>query len=454
MIFKRIKSEGLAHYSYIIGDGTEAAVIDPRRDIDIYLKAAEEEGVKIKYILETHRNEDYIIGSKKLAEKTYALIKHSDDQLDYQYGESVVEGDKFKLGRLELEAVHTPGHTKGSHSYILYDFDGSPWMVFSGDALFAGDIGRLDFYGADMIEEMAGRLYDALYNKILPLGDGVILCPAHGAGSVCGSLIAEREWTTIGIEKRSNPRLQYSSREEFQKNVGEMHKKPAYFAEMEEMNLLSPLDSGHPFVPALNAEEFEKLAAEDDTVILDTRTETEFSSAHISGSLSIWSQIISSFVGWLVPTDKKILLVNDGNYPGEIVRQLYRMGYDRISGYLSRGILNWHMSGRKSEKVKTINVDKLCSLIDSGEDYWLLDIRKKEEIEKEGKIANAHEIPLTEIKYNLNQIEKDKVIYIFCGSGMRSMTAASILKREIEADIKVVLGGLSGWSSTTCPIKD
>src|SRR6056297_1586736 len=201
MLFKKIESEGLAHFSYIIGDQTEAAVIDPRRDIDVYLEEAKKEGMKIKYIFETHRNEDYIIGSKALAAVSGAEIFHADGELNYQYGEAVEVDREYKLGRLKIKALHTPGHTKGSHSYLLKDYDGSPWMLFSGDILFAGDVGRIDFYGEEKLPEIAGLLYDSLYNKILPLGEEVVLCPAHGAGSVCGSQIAEREVTTIGIEK-------------------------------------------------------------------------------------------------------------------------------------------------------------------------------------------------------------------------------------------------------------
>ncbi|KXS47414.1 MAG: hydroxyacylglutathione hydrolase, partial [Halanaerobium sp. T82-1] len=237
MLFKKVKSEGLAHFSYIVGDQTEAAVIDPRRDIDIYLEIAKKEGMKIKYIFETHRNEDYIIGSRALAKRSNAEIFHADGELDYQYGQ-LVEADKdYQIGRLKIEALHTPGHTKGSHSYLLKDYDQNPWMLFSGDILFAGDVGRIDFYGEDNIPKIAALLYDSLYNKILPLGEEVILCPAHGAGSVCGSQIADRELTTIGIEKRSNPYLQFQSKDDFINEVGKMEAKPKYFETMEAANL-------------------------------------------------------------------------------------------------------------------------------------------------------------------------------------------------------------------------
>jgi hydroxyacylglutathione hydrolase len=171
MLFERIESEGLAHYSYLIGDQGQAVVIDPRRDCGVYVDAAERSGFHIATILETHRNEDYAIGSGELASRTGAEIWHADAQLDYQYGQPVEDGQTWSVGRLEVRALHTPGHTPGSMSYLLHDPDGTPWMVFTGDALFAGDVGRMDLLGADRLEEMAHALYASLFETLLPLGD-------------------------------------------------------------------------------------------------------------------------------------------------------------------------------------------------------------------------------------------------------------------------------------------
>ncbi|MBU1750692.1 MAG: MBL fold metallo-hydrolase, partial [Chloroflexi bacterium] len=215
MLFERIESKGLAHYSYLIGDGQEAMVIDPRRDCDIYVEQAVKAGFRITHILETHRNEDYVIGSPELAARTGAAIWHADAQWDYQYGQPVQDGQTWPVGRLKVQAIHTPGHTPGHMSYLLHDPDGAPWVVFTGDALFAGDVGRVDLLGMDRAAEMAGRLYDTLFGRLLPLGDQVIVCPAHGAGSVCGTAIAERLWTTVGLERRLNPSLQHTDRAGF-----------------------------------------------------------------------------------------------------------------------------------------------------------------------------------------------------------------------------------------------
>ncbi|MCX6680284.1 MAG: MBL fold metallo-hydrolase [Methanothrix sp.] len=214
MLLERIVSAGLAHYSYLVGDKNQALVIDPRRDVDDYIKMASGAGMRIAYVLETHRNEDFFVGSMELAGRTEAQVWHADGQWDYQYGQPAASGQRWRVGRLEVEAIATPGHTPGSMSYLLRDPSGIPWMLFCGDTLFAGEVGRIDLMGKDLAAENAGLLYESLFKRLLPLGDEVILCPAHGSGSVCGELIAERLWTTIGLEKKHNARLQ-ESQEQF-----------------------------------------------------------------------------------------------------------------------------------------------------------------------------------------------------------------------------------------------
>jgi hydroxyacylglutathione hydrolase len=454
MLFEKIKSPGLAHISYLIGDKNEALVIDPRRDIDIYLEKAVEKGYKITKVLETHRNEDYIIGSNELNVKTGAEIWHADQKLDYQYGNPVQDGQEFKVGSLKIKALHTPGHTPGSMSYVLYGYEGDPWMVFTGDALFAGDVGRIDFLGEENLEKTGSWLYDSIFNKILPLGDEVILCPAHGAGSVCASAIAEREWTTLGIERKLNPKLQVENKEEFIELVGEMLEYPPYFENMEESNLVEKELLANYKQPApLSAAEFAEAAEDDNTYIIDVRTEVSYAAAHVPGSISIPLQNLPSFVGWFIPVGAKILLVTEGDYPKEAVKHLYRTGYDNILGYLSGGIINWHMAGKKSESVNTVTVDKLCTLLDNDpEDWFILDIRSDDELQEEGEIKDAAHIHLTQLPQHYDELPEDKPLYIFCGSGLRSMTAASLLKNNGFINQRVVLGGLTAWNSTTCPI--
>lgn len=238
MLFERIESEGLAHYSYLLGSGNEAVVIDPRRDCQVYVDRAAQEGMRITHILETHRNEDYVIGSTELAARTGAEIWHADSQLDYAYGNPVADGQRWRIGEVEVRALASPGHTPGMMNYLLHDAGGRLWGVCTGDTLFAGSVGRVDLAGPERTEEMAGLLYDSIFERLLPLGDGVLVLPAHGPGSVCGgSSIADRPWTTLGIERRHNPRLQVASRQEFVEQTALTQPFPPYFAMMERLNL-------------------------------------------------------------------------------------------------------------------------------------------------------------------------------------------------------------------------
>jgi hydroxyacylglutathione hydrolase len=452
LLFEKVESEGLAHRSYIFGHNKEAFVIDPRRDVDIYLFLAARKGYKIKYIFETHRNEDYVIGSKELSEKTGAEIFHADSEWDYKYGQGMNDGQEWKVGSYKIKAILSPGHTKGSMSYLLFDVSGSPWILFSGDALFAGDVGRVDLLGEDEMQGMAEMLYDTVFHKFLPLGDEIIVCPAHGAGSVCGGEIADRPWTTIGLEKKINPKLQFKEKEEFIKNVSKKMERPPYFREMEKLNMEGPPVLGSLPVPApLSPGEFFK--KKEDAFVLDSRIELSFSSSHVPGSISIWEGGIPAFAGWFLPYDKSILLVNKTDDPLTVVRLLVRIGYDNLTGHLSGGMLSWNTSGKESASIDTIKVQDLCRLLDKGEEIVILDVRGTEEIETKGKIPDALNIPITQLHERMKEVPKKEPVFIFCGSGLRSMMAASLLKKEGWENLKVALGGLAGWNSNTCAVE-
>ncbi|MBN1484287.1 MAG: MBL fold metallo-hydrolase [Chloroflexia bacterium] len=450
MLFERIESKGLAHYSYLLGDSTQALVIDPRRDVDVYVQKAIQAGLRIRYIMETHRNEDYIVGSLELAARTGAEIWHADAQWDYQYGQAAADGQTWKLDRLTLQAIHSPGHTPGSMSYLLRDHTGAPWALFSGDALFAGDVGRVDFMGTDQLENMAGQLYDTIFHKFLPLGDGILLCPAHGAGSVCGSGIADRVWTTLGLELQINPRLQHDSRASFIAEVGRDMEKVPYFAQMEQQNLAGPaLLHNLPLPPRLTAEEFARQAQE--ALVLDTRLELGFASAHVPGALSIWLEGVPSFGGWFLPYDRPLLLVNETGDPTRAVRYLIRMGYDNLAGTLAGGMLAWHTAGYKSASIPTVTVQQLCHLLDEHGEPWILDVRSEQEV-AQNEIPEAHNIHLTQLPQRKNEVPRDRPVYVFCGSGLRAMIGASLLRQKGWDNATVVLGGLAGWSSHSCPL--
>jgi hydroxyacylglutathione hydrolase len=452
VLLQRFESAGLAHYSYLIGDGIRAAVIDPRRDIDVYVGAAASSGMRIGTILETHRNEDYVIGSRELAAATGATVLRSGEgDLVYGYGEPVHDGDTLTVGRLKLVALHTPGHTRGHMSYLLHDPDGEPWVVFTGDALFAGDVGRTDFYGPDRLDEMTGLLYDSLFRKILPLGDGVIVCPAHGSGSACGSAIAERTWTTIGLERKHNLKLQYAERDEFVAQVGHILEYPPYFRMMEKLNLEGPPVLGlQPPPPPLSAHEF--AARVGDAQVVDTRMELGFGAAHVPGAIFIAEGRLPSFAGWFLSYDRPILLVTETNDVDQSVCYLSRLGFDNVEGFLAGGMWAWHTAGLESERIGTITVQELCYRLDSDVEPWILDVRSEEEVERTA-IPLAHNIHLTHLPERASEVPRDRQVYVFCGSDLRAMIGASLMKRAGYDNLTVVLGGLAGWSSVTCPLE-
>ena len=453
MLFERIVSEGLAHYSYLVGDKNEALVIDARRDVEVYIENASLAGMRIAHTLETHRNEDYLVGSMELAERTGAEVWHADSQWDYRYGHPVQPGRKWNVGRLEFEAIPTPGHTPGSMSYLLRDPTGLTSMVFCGDALFAGEVGRIDLMGPEMAAENAGQLFDSLFGKLLPLGDEVIICPAHGSGSVCGESISERLWTTIGLERKHNPRLQAKSRREFVAALlNSQPERPPHFRKMEKVNLVGePILGALPDIRPLDPMDFQALS--EGAQILDTRQELSYGAAHIFGAQSIWLEGLASFAGWFLGYDQPILLVGEGNDHENATRILVRLGFDNIAGFLAGGMLNWHMSGRESASIRTVTVHEICRRLDSNEQIWILDVRSERELEKDGQIEGAQNIQLTEIAARMDEVPKNKTVYVFCGSGMRSMVGASFLEARGWKDLAVILGGMAGWRARKCPLK-
>ncbi len=448
MFVKRYVSEGLAHYSYLIADKGQATLIDPRRDIDVYLQDTAEGGFHIDHVLETHRNEDYLIGSCELEAATGAEIFHADSQWDYQYGMPVAEGQQWFTGRLMIEAIHTPGHTPGSMSYLLHDPDGNPWMIFTGDALFSGDVGRVDLLGQDRLAEMGGHLYDSIFKKILPLGDPIIVCPAHGAGSVCGGSIGERTWTTIGLERQHNSKLQVDSKQEFIDLHAEMLDRPAYFRKMEELNLEGPPILGRvPTLRPLQPDAFE--GALEVTQVVDTRDQISFAAGYIRDSLSIVDPNLAVLAGWFLDYTSPVLFVCDPAKVESTVRRMIRMGFDDLSGYLQSGVVGWTLGGKPLESIGALTVDQFCEVVKADTPKLLLDVRGEDELSGEG-LKYATRIQLVRLREHLAEIPKDKPIFTLCGRGNRSMTAASILKRQGWEEVGVLLGGLSAWDAYDC----
>ena len=454
MIFERVKSEGIAHNSYLIGSENDAAVIDPRRDCQIYMDMVQQKGLKLKYIFETHRNEDYVVGSVELNNFTRAEIYHGPG-LDWRYGNTLRDRQEFQIGNVRLTAIHTSGHTDESMSYALADLSSgkATIMVFTGDALFVDDVGRTDLYGPKEAPRLASNLYDSIFDKILPLGDGVILCPAHGGGSVCGMHIANRDESTLGIERAQNPMLQLKNRDAFMKyKVAEKPERPHYFRQMEKYNLEGPpllgcLPLPAPLTPAEFREELEQ-----GTVVVDTSEPAAYGGAHIKGSYSVWLGGLAPFAGWVLSYDRSILLVlEDQNHLERAVRNLIRLGYDNIRGYLKGGIEGWYNAGFPIEHMELLTVHQLKAKIDRGEELTILDDRGQDEWDQ-GHIKGAKHIYVGHIQERMDEIPTDKPAAMICKIGNRAGLGASILLREGCREVYNVLGSMTAWKAAGYPV--
>ena len=446
MLFERIISEGIAHNSYLIGSGGRAAVIDPRRDCDIYMEIASRNEMVITHIFETHRNEDYIIGSLELKKRCGAEIFHGA-QMAFTYGNPVKEGDRFTLGSLVVSVLETPGHTEESISLVVQDNEVSdqPYMIFSGDTLFAGDIARTDFFGQERKAEMAKKIYDSIANKILPLGDGVILCPAHGAGSVCGDEIADHPFTTLGYEKKTNPQLT-SGRELFiSRRVTDYPYYPPYFRQMETYNRDgAPILHRLPDLNQLSVPEIDKLR-KSGCQIIDIRSPTSFGAGHIPGSLSIWREGLSAFMGWFLEYQRPIVIVDDFNLDLDpVVRDFIRLGYDTIAGVLSGGFPAWTKAAHDIGTVRTCSVQQLKERLDK-EHPFILDVRDMKNWHAVGHIPGAHHIYIGELPLHFDEIPKHGHIVVYCDAGYKGSLAASLLTLHQYHNLTNVLGGMTAW---------
>jgi hydroxyacylglutathione hydrolase len=453
MFLEKITSNGLAHWSYIIGDGSSAAVIDPRRDYQVYIDIAYREGATIDYIFETHRNEDYVIGSLDLSELTGAAIYHGSE-LPFSYGNPVEDGDEFRLGSAVLTVLETPGHTYESISLALSDssYGDDTVAVFTGDALFIGDVGRTDFF-PDRLEETAGLLYDSINEKILPLGDHVILFPAHGSGSVCGAGMADRSFSTLGYERRHNQMLQFGNRDEFiNVKIKEKHNQPAYFRMMEEYNLKgAPPGDPARFPKPFGAEKFED-AMKQDLIAIDIRSPEAFAGAYIPGSLALPLDMVPAYAGWFLPYDKRIGIVTDSYYDVEIAKgYLYRLGYDKVDAFFEEGLHEWEITGKFYETIPAIYAGEVQRRIAEQEEYTLLDVRSDEEY-RDGHLPGSYHIPLFELSDRIDEVPEARPVTTFCGSGRRAIIAASLLKRNGFKEVEDCLGSIEACAHGVCEI--
>ena len=460
MKIKQIYTKCLSQSTYYIESKGEVAIIDPLREIDSYLKLAEENNAKIKYIFETHIHADFVSGHLTLSKATGAPIIFGPKTIT-SYPISVGKDfQEFKLGALTFVVLYTPGHTLESTSYLLKDDLGNEIAVFTGDTLFMGDAGRPDLAhkrSGMTINDMAGMLYDSIRKKIMPLSDDVIIYPAHGAGSACGKNISAETFDTLGSQKSKNYALNKSlNKEEFINELTKgLESPPAYFPMNVKMNQegydhidyilrknLNPLDS----------DKFEKLANQSGVLILDVRNQIQFAEEHIPGSIFIG--IDGGFAPWVgaIVGDVKrpILLITPKGKEEETITRLARVGFDNTLGFLEGGLSSWKAEGRHTDSITTIEASNFGKKI--GDDTRIIDVRKNLEF-KNGHLKNALNIPLDQLSDNFDKIPLEGDFFVHCAGGYRSMIASSILKSRGVNSMTDIIGGFSAIKSSGISIE-
>lgn len=451
MKVEQIYTGCLAQGAYYIESAGEAVIIDPLRETKPYLQKLEQTGAKLKYIIETHFHADFVSGHLDLAKATGASIVYGPmAQPDYDVY-SAKDGEELKVGEVTIKVLHTPGHTMESSTFLLRDEAGKDYAIFTGDTLFLGDVGRPDLaikQGAVTKEDLAGYLFDSLREKIMPLADDVIVYPAHGAGSACGKNLSKETFGLLGDQKQFNYALRADmTREEFVKEVtAGLTPAPQYFAKNAMMNkggyesFAEVLAKGnYPLSP----DEFEAIANAEDALVLDVRDREEFSLAHVPNSIYIG--IDGQFAPWvgalIVDIKQPILLVVPEDRSEEVVTRLSRVGYDNVLGYLEGGIKAWKDSGRDTDAIANIDADKLEELVQAGKAEQILDVRKPTEFLAEHLLA-AENYPLDYINgEHFSGLDRKGHYYLHCGSGYRSLIAASILRARGYGQLVNVRGG-------------
>jgi hydroxyacylglutathione hydrolase len=475
MILERIASEGLAHYSYLFGDETAGvcAVIDPRRDVDVYLERARHHQVQITHILETHVHADFVSGSCELAARTGTPI-YVGATAEVKFDHKLLrEGQQIELGAFRLDVLHTPGHTPEHVVFLVSGGAGAeaPWGLFSGDTLFAGDVGRPDLLGEDQEEELAYQLFASLHEKVLPLGDDIILYPGHGEGSPCGASIGARPTSTIGYEKKNNELLHVRDAEPFvDKLLAAQSAAPSYYPRMKIVNARGPEVLGAlPALRALSPSEFAEEMERPNSVVLDIRSLEAFAGAHIKGALNIgmrepfpiWAgrileETLPVWAGWMVAPDSRILLVADSAEEAATARtELLRVGYEQVAGYLRRGLHGWTEQGLPIVHSDLLSVQTLRQAQQDGEDgidWQILDVRTDREW-KEGHIPGAQHIPVNELEERLGELDPERPLAVYCGSGYRASIAVSLLLRNGFEEVANVPGSISGWKGAGYPVE-
>ncbi len=457
MKVEQIYTGCLAQGAYYIESKGEAVIIDPLRETQPYIEKLEREGVKLKYIFETHFHADFVSGHVDLAKKTGATIVYGPmAETDYDVY-SAKDGEELQVGDVAFKVLHTPGHTMESSTFLLKDETGKDYAIFSGDTLFLGDVGRPDLaikQGEVTKEDLAVHLFVSLRKKIMPLADDVIVYPAHGAGSACGKNLSKDTWGYLGDQKKTNYALRADmTQEEFVKEVTSgLTPPPQYFAANAMMNKSGyesfdeVLEKG---AVALSPQRFIEVAEQKEALILDVRKQEEFLKGHVPGSIFIG--LHGGFAPWvgalILDINQPILLVTPEGKEEEAVTRLSRVGYDNTLGYLEGGVAAWKTAGNDVARIQSITAEKYAEKLKAGKIDVTLDVRKPSEYLAQN-LTNALNFPLDYINQNMHKLNHTDKFFIHCGSGYRSVIAASILKARGFDKLVDIAGGWNAIEKT------
>ncbi|PZP47235.1 MAG: MBL fold metallo-hydrolase [Pseudopedobacter saltans] len=459
MYVEQIYTSCLSEASYYVESNGEVAIIDPMRDIEMYLKMAKERNATIKYIFETHFHADFVSGHIDLSKATGAPIIYGPEAKPTFKVTIAKDKEVFPLGKASFEVLHTPGHTLESTCYLLKDEDGKPNALFTGDTLFIGDVGRPDLAQGSSLyttTDLAGILYDSIQEKIMSLPDDVIVYPAHGAGSSCGKNLSSETQSTIKEQKESNYALQAKSRGEFITLVTDgLNAPPAYFpinAEINKKGYANLDDILTKGMKAFSVTDFKEKIKDKDIIILDTRPQEIFTEGFVPGSIFIGLDgRFAEWAGSLLPFDKPIILVTEPGNEKETIIRLARVGFDKIEGYLDGGYDAWKNAGERSDLIISIPAEELAMDYHFDEDIIIVDVRNEREYGDQ-HVKRAVNFPLNKLvdpAAYLSDIDDMFNLYIHCAGGYRSVIASSIIKRQGFHNLRNVLGGISAIKSST-----
>jgi len=457
MTVEQLYTNCLSEAAYFITSNGEAAVIDPLRDYQIYIEKAKKLGVKIKYVFETHFHADFVSGHIDLAAKTGAQIIYGPNaKTDYKIYEAKDE-ETFTLGNCKIKVIHTPGHTPESSCYLLYNEEGIPYSVFTGDTLFVGDVGRPDLFGAKISkEELAGMLYDSLNNKIKSLNNDVIVYPAHGPGSSCGKNLGKETFSTIGEQKKFNYALKEMTREEFIKEITSgLSAPPAYFPINAEIN-----KKGYSSLDEILSKNLKSLSVADfeseikmGALVLDTRNPDVFENGFVKGSINIGlNGRFAEWVGTLININQPLLIITESGKEEESILRLTRVGYENVRGYLNGGYNSWLLAEKPIDMVLTIDNEEFELDYKHEKDIVVVDVRKESEYDS-GHIENAENCVLQNFESVIGDLNFTDRLYVYCQGGYRSMIAISILKRKGFNLVKNIKGGYVELIKSGIPIE-